>query len=77
LLPKDWVGGAAYEVCRRLYARVFADAEQYLTAAAHQLRRALPAANSAAHARFGGLRGWHPNRSGVCSSIELARGGAR
>ena len=73
LLPKDWVGGAAYEVCRRLYARVFADAEQYLSGAAHQLRRALPAANSAAHTRFGGLRTPHPSRSALRSSIEVAR----
>ena len=73
LLPEDWVGGAAYEVCRRLYARVFADAEQYLSGAAHRLRRALPAANSAAHTRFGGLRALHPNRSAVRSSIEAAR----
>jgi phenylacetic acid degradation operon negative regulatory protein len=56
LLPEDWVGAAAYELCRRLYARVFADAERYLSGAAHQLSHGLPAANSAAHARFGGLR---------------------
>ena len=55
LLPEEWVGNAAYEVCRRLYARVFADAEHYLSGAAHQLHRPLPAANSAAQARFGGL----------------------
>jgi phenylacetic acid degradation operon negative regulatory protein len=56
LLPRDWVGAAAYEVCRRLYARVFADAEHYLSGAAHQLSRPLPPANPAAHARFGGLQ---------------------
>ena len=77
LLPQDWVGGAAYEVCRRVYARVFADAEQYLSGAAHQLHRALPAANSAAHARFGGLGARHPDRRGFRSSIELARSVAR
>lgn len=55
LLPGDWVGARAYELCRRLYARVFAAAEDYLSATAHQLQRPLPAANSAAHERFGGL----------------------
>jgi phenylacetic acid degradation operon negative regulatory protein len=57
LLPHDWVGAGAYAVCRRLYARVFAGAEAHLSCAARQLERPLPAANSAAHARFGGLPG--------------------
>ena len=55
LLPRDWVGTAAYALCRRLYAQVFADAETYLSATAHRLHRRLPAANVAAHSRFGGL----------------------
>ena len=55
LLPSNWVGDAAYEVCRRLYARVFPAAEKHLSVTAHQLHRPLPAANSAAHARFGGI----------------------
>jgi phenylacetic acid degradation operon negative regulatory protein len=59
LLPRDWVGTTAYDVCRRLYARVFAGAESYLSAAAHQLQRPLPPANIAAHERFGGV-GTHP-----------------
>ncbi len=54
LLPSNWVGASAYEVCRRLYARVLPAAESYLSVTAHQLHRPLPAANSAAHARFGG-----------------------
>lgn len=56
LLPQDWIGASAYELCRRLYAQLFAGAESYLSVAAHQLRRPLPAANSAAHARFGGVQ---------------------
>jgi phenylacetic acid degradation operon negative regulatory protein len=56
LLPTDWVGRSAYELCRELYARLFAGAEGYLSATAHQLQRPLPAANSAAHQRFGGLQ---------------------
>ncbi len=55
LLPSNWVGARAYEVCGRLYARVFPAAESYLSVTAHQLHRPLPAANSAAHARFGGI----------------------
>src|SRR3989440_4380524 len=55
LLPRDWVGMAAYALCRRLYARVFADAETYLSATAHRLHRRLPGANPAAHAPFGGI----------------------
>jgi phenylacetic acid degradation operon negative regulatory protein len=57
LLPHGWVGTAAYGLCRRLYARVFAAAETYLSAGARQLHRALPAADAAARARFGGIAG--------------------
>src|ERR1700739_3272123 len=55
LLPPTWVGRAAYELCRRLYARVFAPAESYLSASARRVHRPLPAANSAAHARLRGV----------------------
>jgi len=55
LLPQAWVGAAAYELCRRLYAQVFTGAEAYLSQAARQLRRPLPALSAAAEARFGGV----------------------
>jgi phenylacetic acid degradation operon negative regulatory protein len=55
LLPPRWVGAAAYELCRRLYARVFAQAEGHLSACAHQLQRALPPAAASAYTRFGGI----------------------
>ena len=55
LLPQAWVGTAAYELCRRLYAQVFAGAEAYLSQSARQLRRPLPALSAAAEARFGGV----------------------
>jgi phenylacetic acid degradation operon negative regulatory protein len=55
LLSENWVGAAAYDLCRRLYARLFAGAEAHLSATAQQLQRPLPPASSAAHARFGGL----------------------
>jgi phenylacetic acid degradation operon negative regulatory protein len=57
LLPGRWVGTAAYALCGRLYARVFPAAEAHLSATAHRLHRPLPRANSAAHARFGGVGG--------------------
>jgi phenylacetic acid degradation operon negative regulatory protein len=55
LLPQDWVGAAAYELCRRLYAQVFASAEGYLSVTAHRLKRPLPAASAAARSRFSGV----------------------
>jgi phenylacetic acid degradation operon negative regulatory protein len=55
LLPAGWVGSAAYELCGRLYARVFAASESYLSQTARRLQRPLPAASRAAHARFGGV----------------------
>lgn len=55
LLPQRWVGAAAYELCRRLYGRVFAQAEAHLSATAHQLHRRLPPTHESAYARFGGI----------------------
>jgi phenylacetic acid degradation operon negative regulatory protein len=55
LLPPRWVGIAAYELCGRLYARVFAPAEGYLSATARRLHRPLPPAGPAACGRFGGI----------------------
>jgi phenylacetic acid degradation operon negative regulatory protein len=55
LLPDDWVGSRAYELCRNLYARVFTAAEDYLTATANTLSESLPAADLSAHGRFGGV----------------------
>ena len=53
LLPAAWIGTRAYELCRRLYGRVFNPAEAHLDAVAHRLHEALPAASAAAQARFG------------------------
>jgi phenylacetic acid degradation operon negative regulatory protein len=53
LLPAGWIGTQAYELCRRLYGRVFTRAEAHLDAVAHRLHAALPAASAAAQARFG------------------------
>jgi phenylacetic acid degradation operon negative regulatory protein len=53
LLPHDWVGAAAYRLCRRLYGLVFSGAEKHLSAVAHRLDAPLPAVSPAAQARFG------------------------
>jgi phenylacetic acid degradation operon negative regulatory protein len=55
LLPQAWVGAAAYELCRSIYARVFENAEAYLSACAARLHRPLPPAHPSTRARFGGL----------------------
>jgi phenylacetic acid degradation operon negative regulatory protein len=55
LLPADWAGVAAYELCRELYARVFHLAQVHLLAHARRLRGPLPAVDPATYARFGGL----------------------
>src|SRR5437879_3762268 len=55
LLPADWVGAAGYELCKGLYARVFAAAEGFLSNTASTISDPLPAANAAAYARFGGI----------------------
>jgi phenylacetic acid degradation operon negative regulatory protein len=55
LLPDDWVGSAAYDLCRNLYARVFPAAEHYLTSVGTTLNEPLPAAQPTAYQRFGGV----------------------
>jgi phenylacetic acid degradation operon negative regulatory protein len=55
LLPNDWVGSSAYDLCAKLYAKVFAAAEEFLTATASTLEEALPLADASAYARFGGI----------------------
>lgn len=55
LLPGDWVGVSAYNLCRSLYGAVFAPAETYLSASAQRLGRPLPKLTVAARGRFGGV----------------------
>jgi phenylacetic acid degradation operon negative regulatory protein len=56
LLPPDWVGTRAYELCARLYAKVFTPAEAHLSAVAECLEQPLPALSpTATAARFGGV----------------------
>lgn len=52
LLPKEWIGVAAYELCRGLYRRVFAAAEEYLSSNARQLAGPLASPARGAAERF-------------------------
>jgi phenylacetic acid degradation operon negative regulatory protein len=54
LLPTDWVGKRAYELCRDLYSYVFESAEVYLSNEASRLSSELPPVSEAALQRFGG-----------------------
>jgi phenylacetic acid degradation operon negative regulatory protein len=55
LLPASWIGLAAYDLCRGLYARVFHAAETQLSEVAERRDGALPAPNAGILRRFGGL----------------------
>jgi phenylacetic acid degradation operon negative regulatory protein len=55
LLPAEWPGTAAYDVCRTVYERVFLAAEQHLSTLAGRLDGRLPAPEAAAYRRFAGL----------------------
>jgi len=53
LLPADWAGSAAYELCRKLYGLVYRAADRHLDAVASTRRGRLPAAGADLHRRFG------------------------
>ena len=55
LLPADWPGLKAAEICRSIYGRVFAPSEAHLSAVASQLEGALPPADPSTLQRFGGF----------------------
>jgi phenylacetic acid degradation operon negative regulatory protein len=54
LLPTRWAGTSAHALAGRIYARVLAGAESYLSVTAHSLHGPLPPALPAVRARFGG-----------------------
>jgi phenylacetic acid degradation operon negative regulatory protein len=56
LLPAEWPGTRAAELCRDIYPRLFTASESYLSEHAAQLDGPLPAAGPAILKRFGGLR---------------------
>jgi phenylacetic acid degradation operon negative regulatory protein len=55
LLPADWIGTVAYELCRELYGRLFGASENYLSQAGLRLDGPLPAADADTLLRFGGI----------------------
>jgi phenylacetic acid degradation operon negative regulatory protein len=55
LLPDNWIGSSAYDLCANLYAKVFCSAENFLTTTASTLNEPLPQADAATYTRFGGI----------------------
>ena len=55
LLPSNWHGSAAYQLCRNLYRAVYSQADRYLTAVMETADGPLPPANKDFTKRFGGL----------------------
>jgi len=56
LLPPNWHGNAAYQLCRNLYQAVYKQADRYLTATLETADGPLPPVNKAFAKRFGGLQ---------------------
>ena len=55
LLPKSWAGADAHDLCRNLYAKVFAASEEFLSVRVQTLDGSLPPPAAEVFARFGGL----------------------
>lgn len=55
LLPANWHGTAAYQLCRNLYRALYAQADHYLTATIETADGPLPPASKEFLNRFGGL----------------------
>jgi phenylacetic acid degradation operon negative regulatory protein len=55
LLSVNWPGVQAAALCRDIYARVFADSEEYLSQVAAQLDGPLPPPDASVMQRFGGI----------------------
>jgi phenylacetic acid degradation operon negative regulatory protein len=55
LLPADWAGAAAYDLCRSLYGLVYQRADAYLSERATTRQGPLPSASPELQRRFGGL----------------------
>lgn len=55
LLPPDWHGTAAYQLCRNIYRSVYALAETHLDEVMENADGPLPPASRSAQARFGGM----------------------
>jgi phenylacetic acid degradation operon negative regulatory protein len=55
LLPKQWPGTAAFELCHRIYQLTYKEAEQYILEALQREEESVPEAASYFFQRFGGL----------------------
>lgn len=55
LLPADWRGAAAYQLCRNLYLSVYRPADEYLSGIMETAEGPLPPPTAAYFTRFGGL----------------------
>jgi phenylacetic acid degradation operon negative regulatory protein len=55
LLPADWHGTAAYQLCRNLYRAIYAQADGYLTETMETAEGPLPPPAATFGKRFGGL----------------------
>ena len=55
LLPGDWEGRAARQLCRNIYRLIYAAAEQWLESAMETADGPLPDASAGFYKRFGGL----------------------
>ncbi|WP_027856912.1 phenylacetic acid degradation operon negative regulatory protein PaaX [Marinobacterium jannaschii] len=56
LLPGDWAGNAARQLCSNIYRKVWQDAETYLDQMLETAEGPLPPANTSFYKRYGGLR---------------------
>jgi phenylacetic acid degradation operon negative regulatory protein len=56
LLPANWPGHRAAELCRDIYGRVFAASELHLSSVATRLKGALPPPDPSVMQRFGGIK---------------------
>ena len=55
LLPADWLGHRAYDLCRLIYQSIYRTAEDYLRQTVESSGRSLPEASPWFYQRFGGL----------------------
>ena len=56
LLPTDWSGGPAYQLCRNMYSLLADATEEFLTDRLETAEGPLPPAEPTFYDRFGGLR---------------------
>jgi len=64
LLPTDWKGAAAYQLCRNLYLSIYHEADRYLDSALETTDGPLPPPGPVFWTRFGGLQEAEHPRAG-------------